>query len=84
MFLLPPGEQTVLIQKVSNVLTEGGQFLFTAPQQVAEWEDVLTGGTSISMGADGYRAALEEAGLVLVDERVNEGESYYFLAARLG
>lgn len=84
MFLLPPGEQRVLIQKVSDVLTEGGQFLFTAPQQVAEWEDVLTGGSSISLGVDGYRAALEQAGLVLVDERQDEGENHYYLAAKLG
>lgn len=84
MFLRPPGEQSLLIQRVSDVLTEGGQFLFTAPQQVAEWEDVLAGGTSISIGTDAYRAALKEAGLVLVDEREDEGDNHYFLAAGLG
>jgi cyclopropane fatty-acyl-phospholipid synthase-like methyltransferase len=84
MFLLPGGQQSKLIQKVSDVLTEGGQFLFTAPRQVAKWEDVLTAGASVSLGVDGYRKALEEAGLVLVDERDDEGENHYFLSAKLG
>lgn len=84
IFLLPPGEQSGLIQRVSEVLTEGGQVLFTAPWQVAKWEDVMTGGPSVSQGADGYRAALEQAGLVLVDERDDEGENHYFLAAKQG
>jgi 2-polyprenyl-3-methyl-5-hydroxy-6-metoxy-1,4-benzoquinol methylase len=84
LFLLPAGEQSVLIQKVSNALPRGGQFLFTAPQQECEWEDVLTGRVAVSMGAAGYRAALEEAGLLLVDERDDEGKNHYFLAIRPG
>jgi len=84
LFLLPAGEQSALIQKASNALPKGGQLLFTAPQQECEWEDVLTGRVAVSIGAAGYRVALEKAGLLLVDERDDEGENHYFLATRLG
>ncbi|MEX2553419.1 MAG: SAM-dependent methyltransferase, partial [Actinomycetota bacterium] len=84
LFLLPSEAQSVLIHKVSDRLVAGGRFLFTAPRQACEWQDVLTDRTSVSMGREGYRAALQEAGLVLVDEREDEGENHYFLAARPG
>lgn len=83
MFLLPPDEQGALIRKVAGVLDPGGEFLFTAPWQEARWEDVLTGGLSVSLGAERYRSILEEAGLELLDQGSDEGGNHYFRAARL-
>lgn len=84
MFLLPARTQELVIHKVARALREGGRFLFTAPSQVCEWEDVLTSARSVSLGSDAYRSLLEEAGLVLVDERQDEGENHYYLAVKPG
>jgi 2-polyprenyl-3-methyl-5-hydroxy-6-metoxy-1,4-benzoquinol methylase len=43
MFLLPPDAQVNLIHKVAAALKPGGRFLFTAPHQICEWSDNLTG-----------------------------------------
>jgi SAM-dependent methyltransferase len=82
LFLLRPDAQAQLIARVGHALTRGGQFLFTAPRQVCEWSDSMTGRLSISLGAEGYRRLLEAAGLVLIDEMEDEGGNHYYLAAR--
>jgi 2-polyprenyl-3-methyl-5-hydroxy-6-metoxy-1,4-benzoquinol methylase len=78
IFLLDADSQRHLIRKVAQTLTAGGHFLFTSPGKACAWTDVLTGGASLSLGADGYRAALMAAGLTLVDEYVDEGDNHYF------
>jgi hypothetical protein len=82
MFLLAPAAQSRLIRKVSRALKAGGRFLFTAPRQVCQWPDNLTGRTSISLGAEAYRRVLAGAGLVLVGEDDDEGENHYYFAAK--
>jgi 2-polyprenyl-3-methyl-5-hydroxy-6-metoxy-1,4-benzoquinol methylase len=82
IFLLTPAVQSLLIRKVSRVLTAGGRFLFTAPKQVCEWSDSLTGCRSFSLGTDAYRRILASEGLSLVGECVDEGENHYFLAVK--
>ncbi|MFZ2492719.1 MAG: class I SAM-dependent methyltransferase [Thermoanaerobaculia bacterium] len=80
LFLLPAEVQTGLIARVARVVKPGGSFLFTAPSVPCHWNDVLTGQTSESLGADGYAAALDAAGLTLLREYEDEGENHYYEA----
>jgi SAM-dependent methyltransferase len=82
LFLLEPDEQLHLIAKLGAALAPGGRLLVTAPWQVAEWRDVLTGRVSRSLGADVYRRALESAGLTMVREFDDEGGNHYYEAQR--
>jgi|SRR6185312_1426724 len=81
MFLLAPAVQEHLIHKVAGVLAPDGKFVFTATQRAAEWNDAMTDRPSVSLGAGRYRRAVEAAGLVLLGEREDEGENYYFMTA---
>lgn len=81
-FLLPPDTQSALIHKVANALGRGGKFLFTAPTQVATWNDLLTGRESVSLGAGRYRQILRGAGFVLVGEASDEGDNHYYVSAK--
>jgi 2-polyprenyl-3-methyl-5-hydroxy-6-metoxy-1,4-benzoquinol methylase len=78
MFLLRPETQPNIISKVSAALKPGGMFLFTAPQQACEWEDNLTGKTSVSLGAQEYRRLIQAADLDVFAESEDEGQNYYF------
>ena len=78
MFLLQPDAQANLINKVAAALKPGGRFMFTAPYQVCEWSDILTGQKSVSLGADAYRRIVEAAGLILDDEDDDEGQNHYY------
>ena len=82
LFLLPPDTQRDVIARVARVLEPGGLFLFTSPAAPVEWTDVLTGHRSQSLGAAEYTAALTAAGITLVGEFTDEGESHYFLGRR--
>lgn len=82
MFLLPAGVQRDLIRKIALALSPGGRFLFSSPVQACTWSDVLTGRQSLSLGAEEYKAALANAGLVLVGEHVDEGDNYYYDACK--
>lgn len=82
LFLLQPGVQAQLIGKVAHALARGGRFLFTAPRQVCEWNDSMTGRRSESLGAEAYRRLLEAAGLVLLDETDDEGDNHYYMALK--
>lgn len=83
MFLLSADSQRDLIRRVALVLKRGGRFLFTSPAQSCTWADLLTGRQSLSLGTDAYRAVLSDAGLIVVGQRVDEGENHYYEAARL-
>lgn len=82
LFLLPADVQRDLIRRVARALNRGGSFLFTAPAEACEWTDVLTGRRSRSLGIAEYRTILEDAGLALVGERVDEGGNHYWLTQR--
>jgi 2-polyprenyl-3-methyl-5-hydroxy-6-metoxy-1,4-benzoquinol methylase len=81
-FLLGAEAQRGLIAKIAGVLPRGGKLLFTAPREAVCWPDSMTGQMSISLGREGYRQALETEDLLLVGERVDEGENHYYLAAK--
>ncbi|HYE57672.1 MAG TPA: class I SAM-dependent methyltransferase [Rhodothermales bacterium] len=82
LFLLEKHKQLQIIERVASVLAPGGRFLFTSPKQACTWTDALTGRPSISLGAEAYRSALAEAGLVLVGQYEDEGGNHYFDAAK--
>jgi hypothetical protein len=63
-------------------LIPGGRFLFSAPTQEVAWADILTWRQSRSLGKDAYGAILREAGLELVGEFTDEGESHYYSTAK--
>lgn len=82
LFLLAPEVQRAVIGRVGQVLRPGGRFLFTAPWEVAEWQDASTGRLSVSLGREEYARVLAAHGMALVGEAVDEGENYYYLAER--
>jgi SAM-dependent methyltransferase len=82
MFLLSAGAQRELVRRVAMALKPGGRFLFTAPTQCATWVDILTGLPSLSLGAEEYERLLSDAGLLLVNEYVDEGENHYYGSVR--
>lgn len=82
LFLLSPEAQRQVIRRVATALNPRGRFLFTAPTQVANWTDLMTGRPSISLGDSEYRGILADAGLAVLAERVDEGENHYYDAVR--
>jgi SAM-dependent methyltransferase len=82
VFLLPAAAQAALIHRMARALADGGRLLFTAPEQVCEWEDAMTGNPSQSLGAAAYKHILLAAGLSLVGEYNDEGENHYYDAVR--
>jgi SAM-dependent methyltransferase len=84
MFLLPAEVQPAVIRSVAAALNPGGRFLFTAPEQPRAWADLLTGRPSVSLGSAAYEAALRDAGLALVGTHRDDGDNYYYSAAKLG
>jgi 2-polyprenyl-3-methyl-5-hydroxy-6-metoxy-1,4-benzoquinol methylase len=81
MFLLPAKVQSALIRKVAGALNPGGRFLFTSPEQACGWADLMTGRPSLSLGANGYKAALLAAGLTVVGEYRDDGDNHYYDAS---
>lgn len=82
LFLLPRDAQALVIEKVARALVRGGRFLFTAPPQVCEWSDAMTGKRSESLGAEAHRRLLKTAGLVLEWEADDEGANHYYMAIK--
>ena len=83
IFLLPAEKQGPLISHMASVLKPGGRMLFSAPRQIGGWEDVLTGQPSYSLGERAYKDIAASAGLDIVGEHVDEGESYYYEAQKI-
>lgn len=82
VFLLAPDAQHTAIARLAGAVRPGGQLLFTAPWQVGEWKDALTGRDSHALGVDVYRCLIDDAGLTLVREFDDEGENHYYQARR--
>jgi 2-polyprenyl-3-methyl-5-hydroxy-6-metoxy-1,4-benzoquinol methylase len=83
MCILPPDTQRRLIGKVARTLNGNGQFLFTSPRDPCSWMDVMTDLPSVSLGHEVYAQELAAHGLVLVGNDEDEGQNYYYFAARL-
>jgi hypothetical protein len=82
VFLLAPSDQQQLLGNVSSVLEPGGRFLFSAPREMCEWKDTLTGRTSTSLGSDAYAGHLAAAGLDLRRCHSDEGGNTYYEAVK--
>ena len=82
VFLLAPGDQQQLLGNVASVLEPSGRFLFSAPREMCEWKDTLTGRTSTSLGADAYAGHLAAAGLDLMRCHSDEGGNNYYEAVK--
>jgi SAM-dependent methyltransferase len=78
IFLLPVEQQHRLIQRFAQILTPGGQLLFTAPAKAAAWTDIMTDLESVSLGAEEYRKLLEAAGLQIRVEYEDQGQNHYY------
>lgn len=82
IFLLEAELQKPLIKKVAKALNPGGRFLFSAPTETGEWDDVLTGRRSVSLGQHAYNNALTGAGFESVISQHDEGGSHYYDAVK--
>ena len=78
IFLLSPDDQILVLQKMATALKDGGKLLFTSPYQVCEWDDLLTGNKSQSLGRERYANTLMKHGLNIVNEYTDEGQNHYF------
>jgi SAM-dependent methyltransferase len=78
IFLLSEESQIKVLYKVADALKPGGRFLFTAPAKTCEWDDIITGEPSRSLGSDAYLNELSSKELSLLKEYNDEGENHYF------
>jgi hypothetical protein len=81
-FLLDADVQRRLVAKVAAVLPSGGKFLFTAPSERGSWADAMTGRTSISLGYQAYRNALEAEGMPIVGTHRDNAHNHYYFAQK--
>lgn len=84
IFLLPRSSQIVVLEKMVAALENNGRLLFTCPYQICEWDDLLTGRKSLSLGRDEYQEVLEDCGMNLRKEYTDEGDNHYFDFRRSG
>lgn len=82
VFLLPADGQRDLIRRMAAALNPGGRLLFSAPRQVCEWDDRLTGRPSSSLGAAAYRRIIAGCGLRFIGDHVDEGGNCYYEARK--
>jgi len=82
VFLLAEEVQRNVICRVAHALKAGGRFLFSAPREICEWQDMLTGRRSHSLGAQEYERLLQSFGLRLMACRLDEGGNHYYDAVK--
>jgi 2-polyprenyl-3-methyl-5-hydroxy-6-metoxy-1,4-benzoquinol methylase len=78
IFLLNEEGQFKMLRRVSETLHPGGSFLFTAPVEVGEWADVVTGNKCITLGEDVYLGALRSSGFEEVKCYCDRGKNNYY------
>jgi SAM-dependent methyltransferase len=81
-FLLDPEVQRRLIAKIGPALNSGGWLLFTAHREFLSWNDAMTDRASVSLGYEAYREAIEAAGMMIVETRLDEGENHYYISRK--
>jgi 2-polyprenyl-3-methyl-5-hydroxy-6-metoxy-1,4-benzoquinol methylase len=81
-FLLGAEAQRELIAKIAAASPRGGRLLFTAPDQACSWQDAMTERTSISLGHEGYRSALESEGMSLIATYLDKGQNHHYSALK--
>lgn len=83
LFLLPEHEQAIVVNRISNILRPGGNFLFTAPIETGGWQDLTTGIDCISLGYERYAELLNRSGFCIKSTFEDEGKNNYYAAERL-
>lgn len=83
IFLLSEEDQVVLIRRVSELLSLGGRFLFTAPVEIGIWADMNTGHKCRSLGRERYESILREAQFHVLETYVDEGRNNYYEVERV-
>jgi SAM-dependent methyltransferase len=78
IFLLPHSTQILVLRKMAVALKEGGNLLFSSPCQIVDWDDLLTGRKSMSLGREKYINTLNEHDLSLINEYTDEGNNHYY------
>lgn len=78
IFLLKPDDQALLIRKSSAALTSGGRMIFSAPKQICEWTDILSGRRSRSLGEIAYATLIADADMTLVKCLADDWDNNYF------
>ena len=84
VFHLSETEQRAVFARVGRWLVPGGRFLFTSGGARGAREGTMDGVTFhyVSLGPEGYRTALAEAGLRLARHYTGEGENTVYVAAK--
>lgn len=74
IFHLPPADQGALIPCLAGPLAPGGMLLFTSGDRAEETIGEFAGEPlyHASLDPDEYRALLDEAGLMLIDHRLDD------------
>ncbi|MEM9279893.1 MAG: class I SAM-dependent methyltransferase [Pseudomonadota bacterium] len=80
VFLLAGEQQREVIERMAAVLEPGGRLLFSAPKEMCEWNDSLTGQPSLSLGFDEYTRIIADSGLHLAGTYIDEGDVFYYEA----
>ena len=80
IFLLTDRDQADLIARLSAALVPGGRLLLSAPHETGQWEDVLTGLPSRSLGEATYRELLRQAGFGWIDSLTDSGGNHHYSA----
>ena len=83
VFLLSEHEQAIVINRISNILRPGGNFLFTAPVETGSWQDMNTGINCISLGYEKYAELLKKSGFRIKSTFEDKGKNNYYEAERL-
>ncbi|MGD1854947.1 MAG: class I SAM-dependent methyltransferase [Leptolyngbyaceae cyanobacterium] len=83
IFLLSKDDQVMLIRRVSELLSPGGHFLFTAPVEIGIWADMNTGHECRSLGRERYESILRAAQFRILDTYVDEGQNNYYAVERV-
>lgn len=78
IFLLNEESQLKMINRVSEILRPCGSFLFTAPVEIGEWDDVVTRQKCVTLGEDVYLAALRNSGFEEVKCYSDRGKNNYY------
>jgi len=78
IFLLEESDQKKMLCRVSEILKPQASFLFSAPVESGKWTDINTGISCTSLGHDGYRSALEQAGFCLNCCHMDSGKNNYY------
>lgn len=83
VFLLAPPAQRAFLLRLGEVVRPGGRLLLTAPRQIGEWDDLLTGRPSVSLGAAAYESALAAGGFALLRTSEDDEGNHAYHAERL-